>query len=123
SWRLKPPSIGDYLKLSIDARTARARADQVMRQRGVDPNAHYRAVVFVNNADPYANEYLRERIGIAGVNAIYSGQVPAALWRVRYFRASHPKESGGLERARGREGGKGTRLAECCKEKHVRKII
>jgi len=72
SWRLKPQSIGDYLKLSIDSRTARARADQVMRQRGVDPNAHYHAVVFVNNADPYANEYLQERIGIAGVNAIYS---------------------------------------------------
>jgi len=59
AWRLKPQSIGDYLKLSIDARTARARADQVMRQRGVDPNANYRAVVFVNNADSYANEYLR----------------------------------------------------------------
>jgi hypothetical protein len=92
AWRLKPQSIGDYLKLSIDSRTARARADQVMRQRGVDPNAHYHAVVLVNNADPYANEYLRERIGIAGVNAIYSGQVPAALWRVRYFRDSQPEE-------------------------------
>src|SRR6266566_6412225 len=44
AWRLKPPSIGDYLKLSIDARTARAHADQVMRQRGVDPNTYYHAV-------------------------------------------------------------------------------
>jgi len=35
AWRLKPQSIGDYLKLSIDAGTARAHADQVMRQRGV----------------------------------------------------------------------------------------
>jgi len=92
AWRLKPPSIGDYLKLSIDARTARAHADQVMRQRGVDPNTYYHAVVFVNNADPHANEYLRERIGIAEVNAIYSERVPAALWRVRYFRDSQPEE-------------------------------
>ncbi len=92
AWRLKPQSIGDYLKLSIDARTARAHADQVMHQRGIDPNAYYHAVVFVNNADPYASEYLRERIGIAGVNAIYSEQVPAALWRVRYFRDNQPEE-------------------------------
>jgi hypothetical protein len=92
AWRLKPQSIGDYLKLSIDARTARARADQAMHQRGIDPNAYYHAVVFVNNADPYASEYLRQRIGIAGVNAIYSEHVPAALWRVRYFRDSQPEE-------------------------------
>jgi membrane protease YdiL (CAAX protease family) len=92
AWRLKPQSIGDYLKLSVDARTARARGDQVMRGRGIDPNTYYHAVVFVNNADPYASEYLRERVGIAGVNAIYSEQVPAALWRARYFRDSQPEE-------------------------------
>jgi hypothetical protein len=38
------------------------------------------------------NEYLRERIGIAGANTIYSDRVPAALWRVRYFRDSQPEE-------------------------------
>ena len=92
AWRLKPPSIGEYLRLSVNARTARARADQIMRQRGLDPNAYYHAVVFVKNADPYANEYLRERIGIAAINAIYSGQVPVGLWRVRYFRDSQPEE-------------------------------
>jgi len=92
AWRLKPQSIGDYLKLSIDARTARAHADQVMRQRSVDPDAYYHAAVFDNNADPYANEYLRERVGVAGINAIYSERVPAALWRVRYFRDSQPEE-------------------------------
>jgi membrane protease YdiL (CAAX protease family) len=92
AWRLKPPSIGEYLRLSVNARTARARADEVMRKRGLDPNAYYHAVVFVNNADPYTNEYLRERIEIAGINAIYSGQVPVAFWRVRYFRDSQPEE-------------------------------
>ncbi|HYT21449.1 MAG TPA: CPBP family intramembrane glutamic endopeptidase [Candidatus Polarisedimenticolia bacterium] len=92
AWRLKPQSIGEYLKLSVNARTARARADQVMRQRGSDPNSYYHAAVFVDIADPVVNEYLRQRVGIAGVNAIYAERVPAALWRVRYFRDSQPEE-------------------------------
>jgi hypothetical protein len=92
AWRLKPPSIGEYLKLSVNARTARARADEIVRQRGLDPNSYYHATVFVDIADPVVNEYLRQRIGIAGVNAIYSERVPAALWRVRYFRDSQPEE-------------------------------
>jgi len=92
AWRLKPQSIGDYLKLSVNARAVRAKADQIMRQRGVDPNSFYHATVFVDIADPVVNEYLRQRIGIAGVNAIYSERVPAALWRVRYFRDSQPEE-------------------------------
>ncbi len=91
-WRLKPPSIGDYLTLSVDGRTARARADQIMRQRGLDPNSYYHATVFVDVADPVVNEYLRQRIGIEGANAIYSERVPAALWQVRYFRDSQTEE-------------------------------
>ena len=92
AWRLKPQSIGEYLKLSANARTVRARADEVMRRRGLDPNSYYHATVFVDVADPIANEFLRQRIGIAGVNAIYSERVPIALWRVRYFRDSQPEE-------------------------------
>ena len=92
AWRLKPQSIGEYLKLSVNARKVRAQADQLMRQRGLDPNSYYHATVFVDIADPVVNEYLRQRIGIAGVNAIYAERVPAALWRVRYFRDSQPEE-------------------------------
>jgi len=92
AWQLKPQSIGEYLKLSVNARTARARADQIMHQRGLDPDSYYHAAVFADIADPVVNEYLRQRIGIAGVNAIYSERVPAALWRVRYFRDSQPEE-------------------------------
>ena len=43
-------------------------------------------------ADPIINEYLRQRVGIPGINAIYANQIPAALWRVRYFRDSQPEE-------------------------------
>jgi hypothetical protein len=92
AWRLKPPSIGDYLKLSVNARTARARADQILRPRGLDPNSYYHATALYDATDPLVNEYLRQRIGVAGVNAVYSGPVPAPLWRVRYFRDSQPEE-------------------------------
>src|SRR6202011_1587296 len=30
AWRLKPESIGDYLKLSVNLRTVRAKADEAM---------------------------------------------------------------------------------------------
>ena len=92
AWRLKPQSVGDYLKLSIDARSARTRADEILRQRGLDPNSYHHAAVLVNATDPVTNEFLRERGGIAHLNDIYAKQVPGALWRVRYFRDSQPEE-------------------------------
>jgi membrane protease YdiL (CAAX protease family) len=92
AWRLKTPVIGDYLKLSVNARTVRARADEIMRQRGLDPNSYYHGAILVDISDPVANEYLRLRIGIAGINALYAERVPAALWAVRYFRDSQKEE-------------------------------
>src|SRR5437879_3947963 len=65
AWRLKPPSIGEYLKLSVNARTAQARADQIMRQRGLDPTSYYQAGVFVDIADPFVTAYLRPRAGLS----------------------------------------------------------
>ena len=46
----------------------------------------------MNVTDPVANEFLRQRGGVARVNEIYAKQVPGALWRVRYFRDSQPEE-------------------------------
>jgi len=92
AWRLHPPEIGDYLTLSTDARTAKTQADAVLQQRGVVPDSYHHAVIFVANTDPYVNEYLRERIGVARLNEIYASQVPGALWRVRYFRDSQKEE-------------------------------
>ena len=91
-WRVKPEAIGDYLKLSINAKSARARADEVMRKRGLDPNSYKHATVFVNVTDPVTNEFLRERIGIKRLNEIYDTQVPGAIWQVRYFRDSQIEE-------------------------------
>jgi len=92
AWRLKSDDIGDYLKLSVDARSAKSLADQIMRQRGVDANSYRDAVVFLNNTDPLVNEFMRERVGIAKLNNIYASQVPGALWRIRYFRDSQKEE-------------------------------
>jgi len=92
AWRLKPQSVGNYLKLSIDGRAAHSAADQIIRQRGLDPNSFYHSVLLVDISDPITNEFLRQRIGITGLNDIYSQRVPAALWRVRYFRDGQPEE-------------------------------
>jgi membrane protease YdiL (CAAX protease family) len=92
AWRLKPESIGDYLELTVNARSAQARADALLRQHGPDPKTYLRATVLANTTDPITNEFLRERVGIAKTNEIYYHQAPGALWRVRYFRDSQPEE-------------------------------
>jgi membrane protease YdiL (CAAX protease family) len=92
AWRLKPESIGDYLKLTVNARSAQARADVLLRQHGQDPKTYHRVTVLANTTDPITNEFLRERVGIAKINDILDKQAPGALWRARYFRDSQPEE-------------------------------
>ncbi len=92
AWKVKPESIGEYLKLSVNARSARAHADEILGQRGLQPNTYIRSTLLVNVTDPVTNEFLRERVGVARLNEILATQVPGALWRVRYFRDSQPEE-------------------------------
>jgi membrane protease YdiL (CAAX protease family) len=92
AWKLKPAAIGDYFKLSVNSRTVRARADEVIRNRGLDPRSFYHATLLANRMDAVTNEYLRQRIGIDATNEIYATRVPGMLWRVRYFRDSQPEE-------------------------------
>jgi membrane protease YdiL (CAAX protease family) len=92
AWRVKPPAVGDYLKLSVDARTALNDADEILRHRGVDPPSYDHAVLLANTTDAQTNEFLCERVGVAKVNEIYEKEVPGALWRIRYFRDSQPEE-------------------------------
>jgi membrane protease YdiL (CAAX protease family) len=92
AWRLKPEAIGDYLKLSVDAKTARSEANEILQGRGVDPGSYKCAVVFADIVDPVTNEFLRERVGVARLNEIYDKQVPGALWQARYFRDSQTEE-------------------------------
>ncbi len=92
AWRLKTPAVGDYLKLSVNARTARARTDEILRQHGRDPSSYRHATIFVDDTDPLTNEFLRQRVGIARLNDIYAKDVPGAIWQVRYFKDSQPEE-------------------------------
>src|SRR5207237_3482775 len=85
SWRLKPESIGDYLKLSVNAKMVRTKADQILRGRGVDPSSFKCAVIFADIVDPFTNEFLRQRVGIARVNEIYDKQVPGSLYQAGHF--------------------------------------
>jgi len=63
-WRLNPQSIGEYLKLSIHAKTARVQADQILRQRGLDPNSYYHATVFVDITDPLRTNICASELGL-----------------------------------------------------------
>lgn len=92
AWKARVPQLGDYLRVSVNAREAKARADQLLRERGLNPGSFHSAAVFVNVTDPFANEFLRQRIGVEGLNEIYAKQVPGALWRVRYFRDQQTEE-------------------------------
>jgi membrane protease YdiL (CAAX protease family) len=92
AWRLQRESVGDYLKLSINAKTAVTRADAIMKDHALDPHEFRRPAELVNKMDPTINEYLRRRMSVKQINHIYAEQVPGVLWRVRYFKDSQPEE-------------------------------
>lgn len=92
AWRAKRETIGDYLKLSTDSRTAVMKADAALREHGLDPNSYHKAALFVDTTNPATNEFLRRRISVADINKIYAERAPGALWRVRYFRDSQAEE-------------------------------
>ncbi|MGB7844731.1 MAG: CPBP family intramembrane glutamic endopeptidase [Candidatus Acidiferrum sp.] len=90
--RLKREHIGDYLELTVNRRSATARADAAMKEHGLDPNSYRKAAQMFDTTNPITNEFLRRRVSISDINKIYSQRVPGALWRVRYFRDSQPEE-------------------------------
>ena len=92
AWRFKTPALGDYLELSVDAKTAKARADEILRQHGRDPSSYRHATILADTTDPVTNEFLRQRVGIERLNEIYATEVPGVVWQVRYFRDSQPEE-------------------------------
>ncbi len=89
---VKREAIGDFVRFSVDAREATARADEDLRQSRVDPSTYHRAATLTYTFDDYVNEYLRRAIGIAATNGIYRDRVPSAFWAVRYFRDAQNEE-------------------------------
>jgi len=63
-----------------------------LRGRGVDPNAFRHSTVFLDNSDTRANEFLREKIGVAALNKIYQDQIPVGLWGTRYLKDGDAEE-------------------------------
>jgi membrane protease YdiL (CAAX protease family) len=90
--KLKREHIGDYLEVSADRKAATARADEVMRAHGQDPNSFRKAAQMVDTTKPLTNEFLYRRMPVSEINKIYAQQIPGALWRVRYFRDLQPEE-------------------------------
>ena len=90
--QVKTREVGNFVRFSIDAQEAQSRADQVMRDRKLDPAIYRRAATTTFSFDPSANEYLRRAVGIDGANKIYEEQVPLSYWAVRYFRDSQKEE-------------------------------
>ncbi|MGZ4818631.1 MAG: CPBP family intramembrane glutamic endopeptidase [Terriglobales bacterium] len=87
-----PPQIGAFLRFRVNAAQAAERSDTELRARGVHPERYHRVATLVDRSDPYANEFLRRKLGMAGVDRLYQEKVPLALWRVRYFRDGEPEE-------------------------------
>ena len=90
--KIKPEHLGDYLKLSINAKEATARAGEILKQRGVDLESYKSVTTLVNVTDAVASEYLRQKIGVKALNEIYDKQVPGALWDARFFRDGQAEE-------------------------------
>lgn len=90
--KLKQERLGDYLKLTVNAQQAASLSDAALRGRGVDAGAFHHTTLFLDNSDPTASEFLREKMGVAGVNKLYASQIPIGLWGTRYFKDSDPEE-------------------------------
>ncbi|HUK30278.1 MAG TPA: CPBP family intramembrane glutamic endopeptidase, partial [Candidatus Acidoferrum sp.] len=86
------PSIGGFVRTSIDSKQATAEADEILSQKHVDGSKFHRATIFLENSNDLTNEFLRRKVGIEGANRIYENIVPQVFWRVRYFRDAEPEE-------------------------------
>jgi len=115
AWKMHREAIGDYIQLSVDARSAMLRADGVMKEHRLNPGSYRRAAAWIDKMDPITNEYLRRRMPVSEINKIYAEQVPGALWRLRYFRDSQPEEFAVALRPDGSLHGFGHTLAEAAK--------
>jgi len=88
----KSESIGKYIRFQTDSRQATARADEILRERKVDPASFRRTVTTAFTFNGITNEFLERQIGIPAANKLYQEQVPSAFWRVRYFRSLQKEE-------------------------------
>lgn len=89
---MQPQRLGDYARFSVNLKQAEERADQVLRDRGVDPQRYRRASLVIDTFDGVKSEYLRRAVGLKETNRIYEHRVPSIFWQVRYFRPEEKEE-------------------------------
>jgi membrane protease YdiL (CAAX protease family) len=92
AYLVKPQTVGESVKFSMTAKQAAEQANDVLRERKVDPDSYRRVTTFVSTFRGIAAEYIRRQEGISGVSRIYGEKVPFAFWAVRYFRDSEKEE-------------------------------
>jgi len=88
----KAETIGNFEHFSITASEAGALADQILRARKADPASYHRVVTLLNDYPGNTVEFLRRELGVQATNEFYRHRLPAAFWRIRYFRDSEKEE-------------------------------
>jgi hypothetical protein len=115
AWKFKASHIGDYLNMRTNSRSAIVASDMALRAHGQNPDSFHKSALFLDNTMPITNEFLRRRMPVSEINAIYANRVPGALWRVRYFHNSQPEEFAVVLRPDGAVHGYWHTLAEAAK--------
>lgn len=82
----------DVVDYRITAAQAQARAEDHLRTQGTDPSTYQ--VVVVQKQQPHrgAIRYSLQRDGIEYINRLYSQDLLASLWAVRFFRYGEKEE-------------------------------
>jgi len=114
---LKPVHLGDYLKLSVNAKEAKIQAEEILKQQGVDAKSYVTATIFCGRNGRHGERISCARRSVCRrLNEIYEKRVPGALWHIRFFSATvSPKNiqfvlrpDGGLHSVHHDVGGSGS---------------
>jgi membrane protease YdiL (CAAX protease family) len=90
---VRPLVLGDFIRYTIGRRQAEVVAVTHLRGSGVNVERFRRVTVREQAASSTRAEYLRERVGLAETNRIYSaGHARLAVWRTRFFRPLEKSE-------------------------------
>ncbi|MFA5031945.1 MAG: CPBP family glutamic-type intramembrane protease [bacterium] len=82
---IKTEKFGKFVSYEISKKESRAKADEFLKSKGVDPNK-YKTVTFAeSDIDHNAAKYILERQGIKGLNNLYGETIKPAVFCTRYF--------------------------------------
>jgi hypothetical protein len=84
----------DFVRMETDRASALQAAEQYLFQRGVDPSSYERVATLttVEEGDGLPVRYLRQRLGVTGVNEAYRSRLIPAAWNTRFFKPLQKEE-------------------------------